>query len=231
MAIKKYKVYKYTSPNNKYYIGQTCQSLTSRANQGQGYKESPKFYNAIKKYGFENFKVEILKDNLTLEEANYWQTYYIHFYQTLSDEYGYNLSTGGSNPVPNEQTRQKMRQSRLGYIHSEQTKEKIRKSHLNKNFSEQHKQHLSQTAKKREIQGMSGKHHSDQTKKKIGRKNSKPVLCIETNIIYPSAAQACRQLGLKSNHINDCINNPDRYKTVGGYHWKRYIQEQEEKND
>lgn len=232
---KRYKVYKYTSPSNKFYIGQTCQSLAGRAAKGQGYKESPKFYNAIQKYGFQNFTIQILKNNLTLEEANYWETYYINFYKTLSDKYGYNLSTGGSNPIPSQQTRQKMRQARLGYVHSEETKNKIRKSHLNKHLTEQHKQHLSQAAKKRKIAPMQGKHLSEETKEKIGRKNGKPVMCVETGIIYPSSKQACRQLGLKSNHINDCINNPARYKTVGGYHWIRIEKNNQEdietKND
>ena len=48
---KKYMVYAYTSPSSKKYIGQTCTSLSIRANNGEGYKTSPKFYQAIKKYG------------------------------------------------------------------------------------------------------------------------------------------------------------------------------------
>lgn len=228
---KIYIVYKYTSPSNKFYIGQTCQTLEKRAAKGQGYKECPKFYNAIQKYGFQNFTVQILKNNLTLEEANYWETYYINFYNTQSDKYGYNLSSGGSNPIPSQETRQKMRQTRLGYVHSEETKEKIRQSHLNKKFTEEHKQHLSQAAKKRTVQSMKGKHHTEETKKIIGRKNGKPVMCVETGIIYPSSKQACRQLGLKSNHINDCINNPTRYKTVGGYHWIRIEKENQEEKE
>ena len=228
---KIYIVYKYTSPSNKFYIGQTCQTLEKRAAKGQGYKECPKFYNAIQKYGFQNFTVQILKDNLTLEETNYWETYYINFYNTQSDKYGYNLSSGGSNPIPSQETREKMRQVRLGYVHSEETKEKMRQSHLNKKFTEEHKQHLSQAAKKRTVQSMEGKHHTEETKKTIGRKNGKPVMCVETGIIYPSSKQACRQLGLKSNHINDCINNPTRYKTVGGYHWIRVEKEDQEEKE
>lgn len=227
---KKYKVYKYTSPSNKFYIGQTCQTINSRANHGEGYKDSPKFYNAIQKYGFENFSVEILKNNLTLEEANYWESFYINFYQTTLDKYGYNLSSGGSNPVPSKQTREKMRQKKLGTKLSEETKEKIRQSHLGKIFTEQHKQHLSEAAKKRTINGMQDKHLSKQQIEIIKQRNSKPVICVQTGIIYPSSAEACRQLNLKSNHIKDCINNPKRYKTAGGFHWKRYNKNQGQEN-
>ena len=90
-----YKVYKYTSPSNKIYIGQTNRSLAKRANHGKGYIHSSYFYAAIQKYGFDNFQCEILKDNLTLDEANYWETYYIQLYNTTNRQYGYNISFGG----------------------------------------------------------------------------------------------------------------------------------------
>ena len=58
--MKKYIVYAYISPSNKRYIGQTCNSLRVRAANGEGYKACPKFYQAIKKYGWKNFSVSIL---------------------------------------------------------------------------------------------------------------------------------------------------------------------------
>ena len=54
-------IYRYISPSNKNYIGQTTKSLKERAkNNGNGYKNCSVFYNAILKYGFKNFKIEIL---------------------------------------------------------------------------------------------------------------------------------------------------------------------------
>ena len=52
-------VYIYTFPNGKKYIGQTAQPLEKRAKKGEGYKNSPAVYNAIKKYGWEN--IDFLK--------------------------------------------------------------------------------------------------------------------------------------------------------------------------
>lgn len=47
-----YIVYRYYSPSNKSYIGQTCQKIDARSGaKGQCYYASIKFYNAIKKYG------------------------------------------------------------------------------------------------------------------------------------------------------------------------------------
>lgn len=225
---KEYCVYIHKNrQNNKVYIGQTCQKPQRRWKKGKGYKNCYHFFNAINKYGWDSFEHIILKQHLTLEEANYWESFYIKYYKTLFNQFGYNLSSGGSHPIPSKQTRQKMRQKKLGTKQTQQTKQKIRQSHLGKNFSKQHKEKLSQAAKNRKIQGFQNKKHTQATKEKIGRKNGKAVLCVQTGIVYYSAAEACRQLGLKSNHINDCINNPTRYKTFGGYHWKRYMPEEE----
>lgn len=120
-----YCVYKYISPSNKVYIDQTCNSLSIRAKNGEGYKDSPKFYNAIKKYGFKNFQVEILKNNLTLEETSYWEEYYIQLYQSREDSNGYNIAYGGSNHAVTEETKEKMSLSHIGKHHSEETKKKL----------------------------------------------------------------------------------------------------------
>ena len=52
----------------------------------------------------------------------------------------------------------------------------------------------------------------------INRKDiSKQVLCVETNIIYVSAAEAERQTGINSGHISAC--RIGTRKTAGGFHW------------
>lgn len=45
---------------------------------------------------------------------------------------------------------------------------------------------------------------------------SKKVLCVETNIIYPSTREAGRQIN--SSSIVSCLKG--RRKTAGGYHWR-----------
>ena len=49
--MRKYTVYKHTSPSGKVYIGITCRKPKYRWNNGKGYKEKDQrlFYNAIKK--------------------------------------------------------------------------------------------------------------------------------------------------------------------------------------
>ena len=53
-----YTVYKHTSPNGKVYIGITCKPTKARWKNGKGYKNNDYFYNAILKYGWENFSHE-----------------------------------------------------------------------------------------------------------------------------------------------------------------------------
>ena len=72
-GLKKWIIYMYTFPNGKRYIGKTHTSLKDR--QGginwSGYKHSSVLMKAVKKYGIENIKQEILfEDEMTDEYAS-----------------------------------------------------------------------------------------------------------------------------------------------------------------
>ena len=118
MNSKKWIVYLYVCKiNNKKYVGKTCNKygMKGRAKNGKGYRRGV-FHNAIEKYGWNNFAGEILKENLTNEEANYWETYYIRKYRTCIDYKdcnGYNMTEGGDGG------------EMLGYHHTDETKTKI----------------------------------------------------------------------------------------------------------
>lgn len=96
-------IYKYTSPNNKSYIGQTIKTIKERAGKdGYRYKSCPMFYNAIQKYGWDNFKCEILlsvdlPDDELRNYLNEKEKYYIKLYDTQAN--GYNTSPGGDAPT------------------------------------------------------------------------------------------------------------------------------------
>lgn len=95
-----YKVYIHINKvNNKTYIGITNRDLNIRwGKDGKGYKDQPKFYNAIKKYGWDNFEHKILQDNLTEEEALKLETKYILEYNSI--EQGYNILLNGIKTYP-----------------------------------------------------------------------------------------------------------------------------------
>ena len=115
---KRYAVYKHTSPSGKIYIGITETVVERRWKAGNGYQQNTHFYNAIKKYGWNSFKHEVLFSNLTAEEAAKREIELIEFYHSDNRDKGYNISPGGD-------------------LMSESTKEKIRKSRNKKGLNQQ----------------------------------------------------------------------------------------------
>lgn len=72
-----YKVYIHTNNfNNKKYVGITSNKVDIRWGiNGKGYKCQSKFYNAIKKYGWDNFTHEIIKIFNSKEEALRYESF------------------------------------------------------------------------------------------------------------------------------------------------------------
>ena len=137
-------VYSHTNLiNGKIYIGITSNKPERRWRKGDGYKRSLKFYNAIQKYGWNNFRHEILYENLTEKEAKNIEQKLIR--ENKKQNKSYNITDGGDGNV--------------GWVVSEETKKKISESHLGKKLSEEHKKNI----------GISGKGRivSEETKKKI----------------------------------------------------------------
>lgn len=90
-----YTVYMHISPSNKRYIGITKQKPERRWDSGHGYRTSPHFWRAIKKYGWNNFKHIILFEHLTKEEAIKKEIELIEKYNLTDGKYGYNITKGG----------------------------------------------------------------------------------------------------------------------------------------
>lgn len=82
--------------NDKVYIGQTKLSVKRRArNDGSGYKGCHIFWNAIQKYGWDSFETIILENNLSDEEVDERECYWIKKFNSQNPEYGYNTTKGG----------------------------------------------------------------------------------------------------------------------------------------
>lgn len=77
-----YFIYKLTAPNGKVYIGQAI-NINRRFSSYRNLncKNQPKLFNSIKKYGWDNFKKEILFDGvISQSEINELETKYISKY-------------------------------------------------------------------------------------------------------------------------------------------------------
>ena len=131
MENKKYIVYMHKNKiNDKVYIGITCQKTNYRWGAGSGYKKQSKFYNAICKYGWENFEHIILFRNLNFEEAKQKEIEIIKKYNSFSKKNGYNATKGGegTNGVPcSEEKKIKISKANKGHKFSKETKELMSK--------------------------------------------------------------------------------------------------------
>ncbi len=81
--------------NNKKYIGQG-KDLKKRKRQFRPNRKysGQHFFNAVKKYGIENFEYSILT-HCKAEELNYYEQFYINRLHTNDPRYGYNMTSGG----------------------------------------------------------------------------------------------------------------------------------------
>lgn len=199
-----YSVYMHTCPNCKVYIGITSQEPKTRWANGRGYTQSL-IRNAIKKYGWENIKHEVLFEGLTKEQAEQKEIELIAQYKSNQREYGYNIAKGGY--------------TNCGFSMSEDWKEKISQAHKGKKFTEDHKQKIS-LAKK----GKTHKPIGEDAKSKIALSQKKRKEIEQYTISgvfvcrYRSIKTAAKQLNVAYQGISNCCNG--KRKTAFGFVWK-----------
>ena len=105
--------------NGKKYIGQTKNNPKQRWKNGEGYKGSPLFYNAIQKYGWDNFYHYIVIGGLTLEQANEQEEYFIDKLKTRDKRFGYNIRSGGDNQLWTDEARRNLSRARKAAVDSD----------------------------------------------------------------------------------------------------------------
>jgi group I intron endonuclease len=116
----KCKIYLLTNiKNNKVYVGQTWLTLKARwGKDGVHYKGCTLLYNAILKYGCENFKYLLLTECDTQEEADRLENEYMIKYDSRNPAVGYNLKSGGSAGKHSEETKKIIGETGRGRKHS-----------------------------------------------------------------------------------------------------------------
>lgn len=147
--------------NGKIYIGQDTKDNKYYLGSGKILRV------AIKKYGKDNFKKEIIETCKTQEELNIREIFWINYYNSTNRKIGYNIAYGGF--------------GKLGCKHTNTTKLHFSKQRLgvhNSNFGKKlpdyQRKALSIAGKKRvgELNTFFGKKHTNITKQKIGLANS-----------------------------------------------------------
>lgn len=149
-ANAKFTVYMHVSPNGKVYVGITSKPVTVRwGTGGKEYKCNEHFWNAIQKYGWDNFEHRIVATGLSLIDACDMEVSLIAEYKSDDQSFGYNHTSGGNWCSPSEEIREKLRAATsanwqnpefrdkvvrglTGHPVSQATREKISKSNLGK---------------------------------------------------------------------------------------------------
>lgn len=204
MDKKIFTVYMHVTPNNKKYIGMTCNETKIRWARGGGYKNQKHFYRAINKYKWENIKHIIIAKKLTKEQACNLEIELIKIYDTTNIQNGYNkslggecpmyglkhsdetkikmslLATGDKNPMykreVSSETKELLSKKRAGRKFSKETREKISISNSGKKRSEKTKKDYSNASKKR--------WESEEYREKMRRSRMTPVLQFDKNMRF-----------------------------------------------
>lgn len=82
--------------NGKIYVGQTTETIEQRFKRHMGYQKDEhdtKFYRAVRKYGVDNFYIEVIEEVEDREQLNAREEYWIRELDTVNS--GYNSYYGG----------------------------------------------------------------------------------------------------------------------------------------
>ena len=173
-------IYKYTSPSGKSYIGQTIhphRRHLQHINCSKDQSTLP-FHLALKKYGAENMKYEVLAtvdidDEVEFHKRlDFLERFYIRKFDTYRN--GYNLTEGGggtSGLVMSEETRNLLSSQRKGVKKSEEHRKHMSEAQKgvskNPKSVELQRQTMLDKYKNGYVNPRTGHTASDETKKKI----------------------------------------------------------------
>lgn len=122
-------------PTGKYYVGQTFQTLEDRwsghKSRAKSCRHNGHLQNAIRKYGPENFTIEVLTE-CSDEQVNNLERLWIAVLDSANNEVGFNVTPGGENGFRmSPEHKRKISESNMGkkrspdYTYSPQHKKKI----------------------------------------------------------------------------------------------------------
>lgn len=193
-------IYKYTSPSNKSYIGQTIHEQTRFARHRRMEGDN-KFHNAIKKYGFDNFEYEVLftiydERTRVKQKLDLMERYYINRYDSFNN--GYNMTLGGDGGSGTKHTEEfkkclskRMKENNPSWNMTDEWRKHIGNSQMGKKMSDKMKQLTSERMKnynpmknpdvaKKVSKSKIGRHLSEEHKRKISEYEKGRILSEET---------------------------------------------------
>jgi len=168
--------------NHMCYVGKTTYSLGKRKIEHNSNLLNPHtyFHKALRKYGADNFKWNIVAECNNSLILNELEKFYIDYFKSILPN-GYNLTYGGE-----------------GAIHCEATKKKLSFAKLGKKNPMWGK-HLSLEAKKLKAEIWKGRKHTEESKRKMS-KNRK-------GIIFSDEHRRNLSISHKGKKLSECQRN------------------------
>jgi group I intron endonuclease len=220
-------IYCAISPSNKKYYGKTVRSFNKRIWEHSRNQGNWAFSNALRKYGKNSFKWEIIeKYEFDLVEKlnevlNEREKYWIKKDKTNLKEFGYNMTDGGDGTSGHhyqfsEEHKKKLSESHKGILLSQEHKNNIGISNRGKEkseearknmsigkigiqFSKEHKQHIKESKTGNKNPNW-GKERSQETKNRIGK----------SNFGQKRSEETCKKIGISKKEIK--ISNEHKQK-------------------
>lgn len=231
------KIYKITNIiTNQIYVGKTKNSLDKRLKEhiqdAKTHHDNTMLHNAMNKYGYKNFKIDIVEDNIPLKKLNEKEKFYIKKLKAHKRYGNYNLTDGGDGGVTwSKLTKDEVKEIWNILLYAS---DPIFHSDIAKQYNVDcstisainrgvywHNSNFNYPLRKTK------KHHKH---KMFGKENpkSRAVLCVELNKTFESIRLANSFFHVKQSHIGQCCQG--QRKTALGYHWK-YIENKGDKNE
>ena len=237
-------IYKITNlVNGKKYIGQTSKYyINDRWSQHKNYAKNNKrkgyLYNAMRKYGIENFEFKVILHNIPVEQLNFYEQLWINKLKTKAPN-GYNLTDGGGGTrglIPwnkgiarSEETINKIKSHYTPEVRAEMSKRMSGEN--NPNYGKRGRKGIQRYG---EENPFFGKHHTEETKILLSelqsnKKQKVAMVDIDTEkilLIFDSYAEATRYLKKNTQYtkaddsaISKCARGI--YTCVYGYKWSK----------
>ncbi len=233
---RNYCVYRHIFPNGKQYVGITKSRTSRRWDCGRGYFSQPLMYNAIKKYGWENVKHEIVRDNLAKEDAEMLERKLIKHYDLRNRDKGYNVLAGGNAPVATSEASREFQRKRMlennprkGVHWTEEEKARISAALKGRKPSEEARRKMSENHW--DVSGVNNPNYGvpcteekREKQKQSHKKDMKPVEQYDLNGVFikrfDGIHEASRQTGICRSSIHDCCTGRQGAKSTHGFVFK-----------
>ena len=210
------------------YIGRTISGIDERWKEhivdANNYRDNAILHSDMRKYGYENFSIQIIEDNIVENQLDDKEKYYIETFKSRKEYNNYNMTDGGSGTYGCSKLDKNdiekiyaMLKDIEKYPHideiaqifnvDESTIAKINKGVYWKN------ERITYPIRKTKLT------RRDNGKNK-GKNNPRAhgVRCLELDLVFDTINDANKYFGVKQSHIGDCCKG--KRNLAIGYHWE-----------